>query len=72
MPYLNIMLLTKRIYYSTQKKISTKSNNLNKLETVIMQFQKLLLFQLLKDLSQQSEDSEIQLQSLREIDVLAE
>lgn len=37
-----------------------------------MQFQKLLLFQLLKDLSQQSEDSEIQLQSLREIDVLAE
>lgn len=37
-----------------------------------MQFQKLLLFQLLKDLSQQSEYSEIQLQSLREIDVLAE
>lgn len=37
-----------------------------------MQFQKLLLFQLLKDLSQQSEDSEIQLQSLREIDALAE
>lgn len=37
-----------------------------------MQFQKLLLFQLLKVLSQQSEDSEIQLQSLREIDVLAE
>lgn len=37
-----------------------------------MQFQNLLLFQLLKDLSQQSEDSEIQLQSLREIDALAE
>lgn len=37
-----------------------------------MQFQKLLLFQLLKDLSQQSEDSEIQLQSLGEIDTLAE
>lgn len=37
-----------------------------------MQFQKLLLFQLLKDLSQQSEDSEIQLQSLGEIDALAE
>lgn len=37
-----------------------------------MHFQKLLLFQLLKDLSQQSEELEIQLQSLREIDVLAE
>lgn len=37
-----------------------------------MQFQKLLLFQLLKDLSQQSEDSEIQLQSLGEIDALSE
>lgn len=37
-----------------------------------MQFQKLLLFQLLKDLSQQSEDSEIQLQSLGEIDALGE
>lgn len=37
-----------------------------------MQFQNLLLFQLLKDLSQQSEDSEIQLQSLGEIDTLAE
>lgn len=37
-----------------------------------MQFQKLLLFQLLKDLSQQSEDSETQLQSLGEIDALAE
>lgn len=37
-----------------------------------MQFQKLLLFQLLNDLSQQSEDSEIQLQSLGEIDALAE
>lgn len=35
MPFLNIMLLTKRIYYSTQKKISTKSNNLNKLETML-------------------------------------
>lgn len=37
-----------------------------------MQFQNLLLFQLLKDLSQQSEDSEIRLQSLGEIDALAE
>lgn len=37
-----------------------------------MHFQKLLLFQLLEDLSQQSEESEIQLQSLREIDVLGE
>lgn len=72
MPYLNIMLLTKRIYYSTQKKYQQRATTWINWNYVIMQFQKLLLFQLLKDLSQQSEDSEIQLQSLREIDVLAE
>lgn len=66
------MLLTKRIYYSTQKKYQQRATTWMNWNYVIMQFQKLLLFQLLKDLSQQSEDSEIQLQSLREIDVLAE